>query len=184
LSNELCDREISYNLRHILLSALVWAAPEEECGAGHRVARGHVRQPASRRPAVRVINQNSVARMLAGASEVLNADVAPLVDDRFALMQVRAISELLINLSERVDWRPEELAADAAAYTELIAAASGRQADPQAGRDALLGEAADALERLGDEAHYDAVAAVLRRQTQAHARSLHSTMYKATPERS
>ncbi|QEC47775.1 hypothetical protein FSW04_09455 [Baekduia soli] len=63
-----------------------------------------------------------VQRLLEGVAEALHADVAPHVDDRFALMQLRAIEELLVNLAGRVAWEPAEVAAEADGLGDVLAA--------------------------------------------------------------
>jgi hypothetical protein len=62
-----------------------------------------------------------VPRLLEGVAEALRADVAPHVQDRFALMQLRAIEELLLNLAGRVAWDPAEVAAEADGLDGVLA---------------------------------------------------------------
>ncbi len=59
-------------------------------------------------------------RLLEGITESLRTHVQPHVKDKFALMQLRAIDELLRNLAGRVEWSLSELKQDIEADEELL----------------------------------------------------------------
>lgn len=69
--------------------------------------------------------QNSLDRLLAGIAGALRDDVLPAIDDKFTRSQVSACIELLGNLSTRVEWRADQLAATTAhARAALLTALS------------------------------------------------------------
>lgn len=146
-----------------------------------------------------MLTQNSIRRLLTGAADALSEDVAPAVDDQFALMQLRAVRELLLNLADRVDWRVDEIRADIQDIEELMTilraagspdADTGGRASPMEERDRLLASAsraiawlADRSEQANDAARYrQAVEDILQRQAVDQAARLRSTMYKADTE--
>ncbi|MFT5132537.1 MAG: hypothetical protein ACI9SC_001003, partial [Gammaproteobacteria bacterium] len=59
-------------------------------------------------------------RLLEGITESLRTHVQPHVKDKFALMQLRAIDELLRNLAGRVEWSLSELKQEIEADEELL----------------------------------------------------------------
>lgn len=61
-----------------------------------------------------------VPRLLDGIADSLRANVAPFVDDKFALMQLRAVDELLRNLAQRVDWDPTAVVLEAEDWRGLL----------------------------------------------------------------
>ena len=56
-----------------------------------------------------MLSEVPLPRLLEGMAATLRSDVAPAVGDEFALMQLRAIEEVLRNLAVRVDWATAEL---------------------------------------------------------------------------
>jgi aminoglycoside phosphotransferase (APT) family kinase protein len=130
--------------------------------------------------------QNSVGRLLAGAAEVLEKEVAAQVGDTFARQQVRAISEILVNLAERVDWTDEVLSEERDELLRLLAAlgaeaGAAAEGEPEAGRRGALDEVVVALADLPTE-RVEGAGGLLREQAVARARRLRSTMYRPLPE--
>jgi hypothetical protein len=62
-----------------------------------------------------------VQRILEGIAESLRNHVQPHVKDKFSLMQLRAIDELLRNLAGRLEWSLSELKQEIKADEELLA---------------------------------------------------------------
>lgn len=62
-----------------------------------------------------------VVRLLDGVAASLRTYVLPHVTDPFALMQLRAIDEVLSNLAERVDWSYEEVNEETDGIEALLA---------------------------------------------------------------
>ena len=95
--------------------------------------------------------QNGLDRLLDGIAVALREDVLPEVDDSFARAQLLAAGELLANLSGRVEWRCDALAADVEGIHELL----GRPSEPLpsgnaellAARDAALADLAEVQRR-------------------------------------
>ena len=95
--------------------------------------------------------QNGLDRLLDGIAVALREDVLPEVDDSFARSQLLAAGELLANLSGRVEWRCDALAADVEGIHELL----GRPSEPLpsgnaellAARDAALADLAEVQRR-------------------------------------
>jgi hypothetical protein len=95
--------------------------------------------------------QNGLDRLLDGIAVALREDVLPEVDDPFARSQLLAAGELLANLSGRVEWRCDALAADVEGIHELL----GRPSEPLpsgnaellAARDGALADLAEVQRR-------------------------------------
>jgi hypothetical protein len=95
--------------------------------------------------------QNGLDRLLDGIAVALREDVLPEVDDSFARSQLLAAGELLANLSGRVEWRCDALAADVEGIHELL----GRPSEPLpsgnaellAARDGALADLAEVQRR-------------------------------------
>jgi hypothetical protein len=83
--------------------------------------------------------QNGLDRLLDGIAVALREDVLPEVDDSFARSQLLAAGELLANLSGRVEWRCDALAADVEGIHELL----GRPSEPLPSGNAELLAARD-----------------------------------------
>ena len=62
-----------------------------------------------------------VLRLLDGVAAALRTHVWPHVTDPFALMQLRAIDEVLRNLAERVDWSLAEVAEETDEIERMLA---------------------------------------------------------------
>lgn len=142
-----------------------------------------------------MITQNSVRRILQGCVEVLEADIRPEIQQSFPRMQLMAMTELLRNLADRVDWKTSECERELMELREL-ADCSGRgqdgaetadnTTDPE--REYLLKQisqwidqvnaeiAPQALDAEGDDTRLEAI---LTRQVNAGAKALHSTMYRS-----
>ena len=84
--------------------------------------------------------QNGLDRLLDGIAVALREDVLPEVDDSFARSQLLAAGELLANLSGRVEWRCDALAADVEGINGLL----GRPSEPLPSGNAELLAARDA----------------------------------------
>ena len=136
-----------------------------------------------------------VARLLEGVAAALRTHVEPHVDDRFALMQLRASDELLRNLAGRVEWSLPELKAEVEGMEGLLAelreagwpgdtAAAGPPATTEeslARRLVLLGELSDATRWAQQEGSNESRAltsAYLREMNDRERRRLQSGMYK------
>jgi hypothetical protein len=95
--------------------------------------------------------QSGLDRLLDGIAVALREDVLPEVDDSFARSQLLAAGELLANLSGRVEWRCDALAADVEGIHELL----GRPSEPLpsgnaellAARDGALADLAEVQRR-------------------------------------
>lgn len=122
----------------------------------------------------------------------LDNDIAPLIEDSFISMQIKAISELLSNLAPRVDWSAAEYEQEAHELRELatiLADAGLSQVDGEnAGRVALLEAVSQGISQTGDTPKSPAsegalvrLEAALLDQASNRTRSLVSTMYRATP---
>ena len=137
-----------------------------------------------------------VARLLEGVAASLRTHVEPHVDDRFALMQLRAIDELLRNLAGRVEWSLAELLAELEGMEELlarlreagwpgdVAAAETPAATTEealARRLVLLGGLSEATrwaQEEGSEEPRALVSAYLRETNDRERRRLQSGMYR------
>lgn len=135
--------------------------------------------------------QNSVGRLLAGAAEALENEVAARVDDTFARQQVRAVAEILLNLAERVDWTEAVLSEDRDELLRLLGTleepggAEAGEGDPAAARREALDRVVEALaDRQGGlpAERVEPTEELLREQAIARARRLRSTMYRPLPE--
>ena len=86
-------------------------------------------------------------RLLEGIAASLRTHVAPHVDDRFALMQLRAVDELLRNLAGRVEWNGTEIATEVEETEELLGVlrAAGWDGEPAAAADGQAESPAAAL---------------------------------------
>lgn len=107
--------------------------------------------------------QNSLDRLLTGMAATLHQRVLPAVDDPAVGAQVRAMVELLGNLSTRVTWDPAHLVAtrerlaivleEAAAHDDVpdgLGVARSRDRADVLDAAALQADVADDLERLGE----------------------------------
>ena len=68
-----------------------------------------------------VLSAVPVQRLLDGVAAALRTDVRPHITDPFALMQLRAIDEVLINLAERVDWSLADVAEETDEIERMLA---------------------------------------------------------------
>lgn len=107
--------------------------------------------------------QNSLDRLLTGMAATLHQRVLPAMDDPAVAAQVRAMVELLGNLSTRVTWDPAQLAVmrerlgavleEAAFHDDVpdgLGAPRGRHRADVLDAAALRAEVADDLELLGE----------------------------------
>ena len=95
--------------------------------------------------------QNGLDRLLDGIAVALREDVLPEVEDSFARSQLLAAGELLANLSGRVEWRCDALAADVEGIDAVLGREPGRSpsgnAELLAARDAALADLAEVQAR-------------------------------------
>jgi hypothetical protein len=104
-----------------------------------------------------LLTQCTPDELLVGAAEGMERSVLPFLDDEFAVMQIRALCELLLNLATRVDWSSEEYRKEADELAAILAATGeGESPDGADGgstdRVELLDRACNALSRSGEEA--------------------------------
>lgn len=128
-----------------------------------------------------MLSEVPLPRLLEGIAESLRENVEPGVEDEFALMQLRAIGEVLRNLAGRVEWAAEERSDEIKgrrAFLDRLAAA-GWPGSVSEDRDDLLPGLTEALQwtqSAGGEARQ--IAAEYLRETNASERArLRSGMY-------